>query len=106
VQVGACTAITVNTEDAKLSVSVSELSSTVTVHDTIWRRTSPLSTNFCLRVRVRTQYTLILPASKNLPTQVVDVMKGRKIHRKSVGVRMPDDHVTQVGVCVGLWKCG
>ncbi|KAJ9512101.1 hypothetical protein QJQ45_012745 [Haematococcus lacustris] len=38
-------------------------------------------------------YTIILPASKNLPGQCVDFMKGKTIHRKSVGIRMPDDAV-------------
>eukprot|EP00197_Chlamydomonas_leiostraca_P009623 CAMPEP_0202862172 /NCGR_PEP_ID=MMETSP1391-20130828/3309_1 /ASSEMBLY_ACC=CAM_ASM_000867 /TAXON_ID=1034604 /ORGANISM="Chlamydomonas leiostraca, Strain SAG 11-49" /LENGTH=277 /DNA_ID=CAMNT_0049541669 /DNA_START=95 /DNA_END=928 /DNA_ORIENTATION=- len=40
-------------------------------------------------------YTVILPASKNLPSQCVDFMKGKNIHRKSVGVRLPDNPVTQ-----------
>ncbi|GAX73974.1 hypothetical protein CEUSTIGMA_g1424.t1 [Chlamydomonas eustigma] len=40
-------------------------------------------------------FTLILPASKNLPSQMVDFMKGKTIHRKSVGVRLPDDDVCQ-----------
>lgn len=40
-------------------------------------------------------YTLILPASKALPSQVVDVVKGKTVQRKSVGVRIPDDAVCQ-----------
>ena len=40
-------------------------------------------------------YTLILPASKNLPSQMVDFMRGKTIHRKSVGVRITDDPVCQ-----------
>jgi len=43
-----------------------------------------------------TQYTLILTASKNLPGQCVDFMKAKTIHRKSVGVRLPDDRICQV----------
>ena len=42
------------------------------------------------------QYTLILPATKNLPSQMTDFMKGTTIHRKSVGVRMPADDVCMV----------
>ncbi|KAI8467472.1 MAG: DHBP synthase RibB-like alpha/beta domain-containing protein, partial [Monoraphidium minutum] len=38
-------------------------------------------------------FTLIMPASKNLPPITVDVERGRKQQRKSVGVRMPDDPV-------------
>jgi len=40
-------------------------------------------------------YTLILPASKNLPSLMVDFMKAKTIHRKSVGVRIPADAVCQ-----------
>lgn len=40
-------------------------------------------------------YTLILPASKNLPSQMVDFMKGKTFHRKSVGVRISSDPVCQ-----------
>lgn len=43
------------------------------------------------------QYTFILGASKNLPSQVVDFRKGKTRQRKSVGVRMPDDPVCRVG---------
>lgn len=50
----------------------------------------PMHTPHCL------QYTIILSASKNLPNQCVDFMKGKTIHRKSVGVRMPGDPVCQV----------
>jgi tRNA A37 threonylcarbamoyladenosine synthetase subunit TsaC/SUA5/YrdC len=42
------------------------------------------------------QYTFILGASKNLPSQVVDFRKGKTRQRKSVGVRMPDDPVCKV----------
>lgn len=42
------------------------------------------------------QYTLILPASKNLPSQCVDFMRSKTLHRKSVGVRMPGHRITQV----------
>ncbi|KAJ9512565.1 hypothetical protein QJQ45_018942 [Haematococcus lacustris] len=47
----------------------------------------------CNVLQQRRQYTIILPASKNLPGQCVDFMKGKTIHRKSVGIRMPDDAV-------------
>lgn len=40
-------------------------------------------------------YTFILPATKNLPSQCIDFMKGTSIHRKSVGVRLPADPVCQ-----------
>lgn len=43
------------------------------------------------------QYTIILPASKNLPSQVVDFKKGKTQKRKSVGVRYPDEPIAQVG---------
>lgn len=43
------------------------------------------------------QYTFILPASKNLPSQMVDFYKGTTKHRKSVGVRVPDNSICQVG---------
>jgi hypothetical protein len=42
------------------------------------------------------QYTFILPASKNLPSQVIDFKTGKTKQRKSVGVRMPDEQITQV----------
>ena len=42
------------------------------------------------------QYTIILPASKNLPSQVVDFKKGKTQKRKSVGVRYPDEPIAQV----------
>ncbi|KAL6748482.1 translation factor [Haematococcus lacustris] len=48
-------------------------------------------------------YTIILPASKNLPGQCVDFMKGKTIHRKSVGIRMPDDAVCKA-VLEGLGR--
>ncbi|KAG2447152.1 hypothetical protein HYH02_007898 [Chlamydomonas schloesseri] len=40
-------------------------------------------------------YTFVLPATKNLPSQCIDFMSGKNIHRKSVGVRMPADPVCQ-----------
>lgn len=40
-------------------------------------------------------YTIILPASKNLPSQVVDFKKGKTQKRKSVGVRYPDNPIVQ-----------
>lgn len=40
-------------------------------------------------------YTIILPATKNLPSQCIDALKGKTIHRKSVGVRLPDCPVCQ-----------
>jgi tRNA A37 threonylcarbamoyladenosine synthetase subunit TsaC/SUA5/YrdC len=42
------------------------------------------------------QYTFILPASKSLPSQMVDWVKGKTKQRKSVGVRMPDNVICQV----------
>jgi hypothetical protein len=39
-------------------------------------------------------------ANKNLPSQMVDLLKGKTIHRKSVGVRIPDDPFCQVGMHV------
>lgn len=48
-------------------------------------------------------YTLILSASKNLPSQMVDFMKGKKFHRKSVGVRISADPVCQA-VLAGLGR--
>jgi len=44
------------------------------------------------------QYTIILPASKNLPSQVVDFKKGKTQKRKSVGVRYPDEPISRVRV--------
>ncbi|KIZ04771.1 Uncharacterized protein yciO [Monoraphidium neglectum] len=38
-------------------------------------------------------FTLIMPASKNLPSITVDLERGKKQQRKSVGMRMPDDRV-------------
>eukprot|EP00879_Flechtneria_rotunda_P004131 GHRR01004377.1.p1 GENE.GHRR01004377.1~~GHRR01004377.1.p1 ORF type:complete len:272 (+),score=69.05 GHRR01004377.1:104-919(+) len=40
-------------------------------------------------------YTFILGASKNLPSQVVDFKRGKTRHRKSVGVRMPDEPISK-----------
>ena len=42
-------------------------------------------------------YTLILPASKNLPRQIIERMKDKTVtqHRRSVGVRISDDPVCQ-----------
>ncbi|MEW5307683.1 MAG: hypothetical protein WDW36_010061 [Sanguina aurantia] len=40
-------------------------------------------------------YTIILPASKALPVQNVDMAKGKSIQRKSVGVRWADDKICQ-----------
>ncbi|GFR52586.1 hypothetical protein Agub_g15180 [Astrephomene gubernaculifera] len=40
-------------------------------------------------------YTFVLPATKNLPSQCIDFMSGKNIHRKSVGVRLPADPVCQ-----------
>jgi tRNA A37 threonylcarbamoyladenosine synthetase subunit TsaC/SUA5/YrdC len=34
-----------------------------------------------------------MPASKNLPSITVDLERGKKQQRKSVGMRMPDDRV-------------
>ena len=51
--------------------------------------------SLCLRLP-DAQYTLILPASKNLPSQTVDFLKGRTFHRKSVGVRVSSEPVCQV----------
>ncbi len=42
------------------------------------------------------QYTFILPASKRLPSQVVDPWKGTTKHRSTVGVRWPKEPVCQV----------
>lgn len=41
-------------------------------------------------------YTIILPASKALPVQNVDMAKGKNIQRKSVRVRWADDKICQV----------
>uniref|UniRef100_A0A061S5H6 Threonylcarbamoyl-AMP synthase n=1 Tax=Tetraselmis sp. GSL018 TaxID=582737 RepID=A0A061S5H6_9CHLO len=40
-------------------------------------------------------YTFILAASKSMPKQCLDFQTGRSKHRKSVGVRMPDNPVCQ-----------
>lgn len=40
-------------------------------------------------------YTFVLPATKNLPSQCIDFMSGKTIHRKSVGVRLSADPVCQ-----------
>eukprot|EP00877_Chromochloris_zofingiensis_P003194 jgi/Chrzof1/12876/Cz07g10170.t1 len=48
-------------------------------------------------------YTFILPASKNLPSQMVDFYKGTTKHRKSVGVRVPDNSICQA-VLEGLGR--
>lgn len=42
-----------------------------------------------------TQYTFILPASKALPSQMVDVSRGKTRHRTSVGVRWSADPVAK-----------
>lgn len=52
------------------------------------------------------QYTIILPASKNLPSQVVDFKKGKTQKRKSVGVRYPDEPIAQVCSYQGLQRGG
>ena len=46
------------------------------------------------------QYTFILTASKQLPKQCTDYQSGKSKQRKSVGVRIPDDTVLQVSICV------
>jgi tRNA A37 threonylcarbamoyladenosine synthetase subunit TsaC/SUA5/YrdC len=51
------------------------------------------------------QYTFILTASKNLPSQVVDFRKGKTRQRKSVGVRMPDDPICKVRMCWTYYLC-
>ncbi|KAG2489365.1 hypothetical protein HYH03_012195 [Edaphochlamys debaryana] len=40
-------------------------------------------------------YTFVLPATKNLPSQCVDFIELKRAHRKSVGVRIPDDKICQ-----------
>jgi tRNA threonylcarbamoyl adenosine modification protein (Sua5/YciO/YrdC/YwlC family) len=40
-------------------------------------------------------YTLILPASKELPKQVTNYESGRSKHRSTVGVRLPNDDACQ-----------
>ncbi|GLC46151.1 hypothetical protein PLESTB_001195500 [Pleodorina starrii] len=40
-------------------------------------------------------YTFVLPATKNLPSQCIDFMSGKTIHRKSVGIRLPADPICQ-----------
>lgn len=47
------------------------------------------------------QYTFLLPASKNLPRQVIDFKTGKTKQRNSVGVRMPKDPI--VKVCMTDW---
>lgn len=49
-------------------------------------------------------FTLIMPASKNLPSTTVDLERGKKQQRKSVGVRMPDDPVCRA-VLEGFGGC-
>jgi tRNA threonylcarbamoyl adenosine modification protein (Sua5/YciO/YrdC/YwlC family) len=49
-------------------------------------------------------YTFILPASKNLPRQVIDFKTGKTKQRNSVGVRMPKDPIVQA-VMEGLGEC-
>lgn len=64
---------------------------------------SPLltaTTHHHLTAPPTSQYTIILPASKNLPSQVVDFKKGKTQKRKSVGVRYPDEPIVQVGTSV------
>jgi tRNA A37 threonylcarbamoyladenosine synthetase subunit TsaC/SUA5/YrdC len=46
---------------------------------------------------LRAQYTFILLASKKLPKTCVDYLTGKVKTRRSVGVRMPDHPLTQVG---------
>lgn len=48
-------------------------------------------------------YTFILPATKNLPSQCIDFMKGKNIHRKSVGVRLSSDPVCKA-VLAGMGR--
>ncbi|PNH07203.1 hypothetical protein TSOC_006364 [Tetrabaena socialis] len=43
-------------------------------------------------------YTFVLPATKNLPSQCIDFMSGKNIHRKSVGVRLSADPVCKAVV--------
>ncbi|KXZ48779.1 hypothetical protein GPECTOR_25g363 [Gonium pectorale] len=58
---------------------------------------TPGSPNWFNTVRrlVPGPYTFVLPATKNLPSQCIDFMSGKNIHRKSVGVRLPADPVCQ-----------
>lgn len=60
--------------------------------------------SLCLRLP-DAQYTLILPASKNLPSQTVDFLKGRTFHRKSVGVRVSSEPVCQVCTACVMAAC-
>lgn len=46
------------------------------------------------------QYTFLLPASKNLPRQVIDFKTGKTKQRSSVGVRMPKEPIVQVWSCI------